>query len=164
MKSWEVPLGAICLLASPVVPGSHYTSLADLVVAFGCIVLGTGLLKDLWALLVTKPDHGEREVAMCVESIVGAFAVVGGLVVSLLLFFAPHALPGFGARTTWLLSWGSLWLFVGGCLIFSAWVHDLVIVRRGGKTRILRHPDHGSFVVHLFRGQAKSCALPPPNS
>ncbi|CAN0450907.1 unnamed protein product, partial [Phaeothamnion confervicola] len=121
--------------------------LADLTVAFGCIVLGTGLLKDLWALLVTKPAHGEQEVAMCVESIVGALAVGGGLLVSLFLFFAPQVLPGFAARTTWLVGWGSLSLFVGACLIFSAWVHDLVIVRRGGKTRVLRHPDHGSFVV-----------------
>ena len=150
------------MLASPCLPGGpHFVSLTDMTVAFGCIVLGTGLIKDLWALLVTKPAPGEREVAMCVESLVGAFAVGGGLLFTILLFAAPHLLPGIAAKTTWQMGLGTISAGLGVCLIFSAWVHDLVLVRRGGKIRILRHPDHGSFVVHLFRGQAKACALPP---
>ena len=48
---------------------------------------------------------------------------------------------------------------MGGSLFFSAWVHDLVIVKRRGKYALLRHPDHGSFVVHLFRGKAQVCML-----
>ena len=158
LKSWEAVLGILLLVASPALPaGTHPFTLADAALWFGAIVLGTGLLKDLWALLVTKPAHGDKEVAMCAESIVGAGTVVLGLAVIVLGFVK----PAWGVSSV-NATWSMLAAGLGATLLFSAWVHDLVIVRRQGKLRLVRDPDHGSFVVHFFRGEAKACMLPPP--
>ncbi len=121
-------------------------TLADAGLWFGCIVLGAGLLRDLWAIFITKPAQGQQEVAMCVESIVGVATIVCGLTLLLL----PRQLA-------WTASSAVL---VGISLVFAGWVHDLVIVKRRGKYSLLRHPDHGSFVVHFFRRQATACLLP----
>jgi hypothetical protein len=148
IKSWEVLLGVALILTTHWLPATpRPDSLADAGLWFGCIVLGAGLLRDLWALFITKPAHGPRETAMCVESIVGV-ATIG---CALALLFLPLNLrfPGQPSH------------LVGFSLIFAGWVHDLVIVKRQGKFALLRHPDHGSFVVHLFRPKASACLLPP---
>lgn len=148
LRSWEVGLGGLLVVASPWLLGlPRPATLADAGLWFGCIVLGAGLLRDLWALCVTRPSHGEREAAMCVESIVGVATIACGLG----LLFLPVSLPFRGSPA----------VLAGLSLIFAGWVHDLVLVRRVGRLQLVRDPDHGSFVVHFFRGQARVCALPP---
>jgi hypothetical protein len=147
MKSWEVLLGAVLLLSGPVWSGAgHFVTASDGALWFGGIVLGSGLLRDLWALWVTRPKAGDQEVAMCLESMVGVAAIALGLMV-LLLPVSQGAMvrPG-------LLAAG-----VGFSFMFAGWVHDLVVVRRGKHLQWLRAPDHGSFVVHLLRGRGKEC-------
>ena len=147
LKSWEVLLGAALVLSGPVWAGhSRFVTVSDAALWFGGIVLGSGLLRDLWALWVTRPKPGEKEVAMCAESMVGVFAIVAGLT----LLFLPVA-QGSVVQGPLLAS------TLGFSFIFSGWVHDLVVVRRGHSLQWLRHPDHGSFVVHLIRGRAKAC-------
>lgn len=158
LKSWEAVLGILLVAGSVALPARvHPFTLGDAALWFGAIVLGTGLLRDLWALLVTKPSHGDREVAMCAESIVGGATVALGLALIVLGFVK----PAWGVATVD-ASWTMLCFGLGATLLFSAWVHDLVIVRRQGRLRLVRDPDHGSFVVHFFRGEAKACMLPPP--
>ena len=48
---------------------------------------------------------------------------------------------------------------LGLSLLFAGWVHDLVIVKRKGRWSVKRDPNHGSFVVHLFRGKAQACLI-----
>jgi hypothetical protein len=160
LKSWEVALALVLLVAAWNVPSfTHQLGWGDLALWFGGIVLGTGLLRDLWALLVTRPKNGSVEVAMCVESIIGvAFIAVG-----LALIVVPFLLPSLASSPP-RLSGHALSLLLAFALIFSAWVHDLVIVKRDGRTRLIRHRDHGSFVVHLFQGRTKECAMGPANS
>ena len=157
LRSWEVALALLVLMVPWLAPPmTLLLGWGDLALWFGGIVLGTGLLRDLWAMFVTRPEHGDREVAMCAESIVGVAAVVVGLALVTLSFLGPGSLT---LDRAWPLAQvaGAL----AGSLVFSAWVHDLVIVKRGNRWQLLRHPDHGSFVVHFFRGQARVCALPP---
>lgn len=154
---WEVALAALLLVAAWVLPARTLTlGWGDLALWFGGVVLGAGLLRDLWTLLVTRPAPGPREVAMCVESVVGLGAIVVGLGVVTVAFVTPGALA-------WETAWSTRELACGlaGALGFAGWVHDLVIVRRAGRWQLLRHPDHGSFVVHLARGEGRACALPP---
>jgi hypothetical protein len=156
LRSWEVALAALVLGASYVAPTmTMLLGWGDLLLWFGAIVLGTGLLRDLWALFITRPQRGERQVAMCAESIVGVAAIALGLALVIASFLGPAA---FSLDRIW--SVGEVALALAGSLVFSAWVHDLVFVHQGGRWQLLRHPDHGSFVVHLFRGQARACALP----
>lgn len=105
------------------------------------------MLRDLWEFR----RGGPREVAVCVESIVGVAAVSLGLLFVTLAF--SQMLPA------WLEHPVSLALVAGASLLFAGWVHDLVIVRKRGRWEMRRDPNHGSFVVHFFRGKADVCLL-----
>jgi hypothetical protein len=147
LRSWEVVLGLVLLVSGRLWTGpAHYETVSDAALWFGGIVLGSGLLRDLWALWVTRPQPGEKEVAMCVESMVGVAAIALGLLVLVLPL---------GAGT--LVSPSGMAAALGVSFLFAGWVHDLVVVRRGHRLQCLRHPDHGSFVVHLLRGRGKAC-------
>jgi hypothetical protein len=161
LKSGETCLAALLLVGAPWLRLiNHPFTLADCALWFGAVVLGSGLLRDLWALFVTRAARGEQEVAMCAESIVGAGAVAVGLGLVSLIFLAPQWVPS-ALSAVWSMQAQSFAGLLALALIFSAWVHDLVFVKRDGRFRMERHPDHGSFVVHLFRGKGRACALPP---
>ena len=164
LRRWEVALAVMLLVVCRWLPAGQYpVTLSDAALWFGSVVLGSGLLRDLWALWVTRAPAGEQEVAMCAESIVGAASVACGLALVTLVFVAPHWVPSVLGQT-WRLEAPVVAGFLAAALIFSAWVHDLVFVKRDGRFRLERHRDHGSFVVHLFRGQASACAMPPKRS
>ena len=146
---WEYGLGLILLAAFRWIPGT--VSLAEAGLWFGGLVLGAGMLRDFWELRRGGEQGGPKEVAMCVESIVGVAAVSLGLVLVTLAF--SRLLPA------WLEAPVALAPVAGVSLLFAGWVHDLVIVRKRGRWEVRRDPNHGSFVVHLFRGKADVCLL-----
>lgn len=152
---WEYLLGLGLALAAPWAPPTGVSvTLSEAGLWFGSIVLGAGLLRDLWELRRGGEAGGPKEVAMCVESIVGVAAISLGLVLVTLAF----------SRMTpaWLevpLSQKWMGALLGLSLLFAGWVHDLVIVKRKGRWSVKRDPNHGSFVVHLFRGKAQACLI-----
>lgn len=148
---WEYGLGLILLVGSRWLPGQ--LSLCEAGLWFGGVVLGAGLLRDFWELHQGREAGGPREVAMCVESIVGVAGVLLGLVLVTLAFSS--LLPA------WLEMPVALAPVAGISLIFAGWVHDLVIVRRNGRWELRRDPHHGSFVVHFFSGKADVCLFGP---
>lgn len=90
---------------------------------------------------------------MCVESVVGVLAVLLGLLLVILSFASMLPAPMEAS-----LPWAPL---AGISLLFAGWVHDLVWVKQQGRWQLRRDPNHGSFVVHFFRGQADVCLLGP---
>ena len=152
---WEYFLGLGFALAAPWAPPTGLSvTLSESGLWFGSIVLGAGLLRDLWDLRRGGEAGGPREVAMCVESIVGVATISLGLLLLTLAFSR--------LTPTWLdMPLPQQWLvaLVGLSLIFAGWVHDLVIVKREGRWSLKRDPNHGSFVVHLFRGKAQACLI-----
>lgn len=138
-----------------VLAGSHWIpgkiSLCEAGLWFGGLVLGAGMLRDFWELRRGGEKGGPKEVAMCVESVVG----VSGVALSLLLVTLAFSrlLPA------WLEAPVGLAPVAGISLLFAGWVHDLVMVRKRGRWEVRRDPNHGSFVVHLFRGKADVCLL-----
>ena len=152
---WEYLSGLFLLLAAPWAPPTGLSvNLCEAGLWFGSLVLGAGLLRDLWDLRRGGEAGGPQEVAMCVESIVGVAAISLGLLLVTLAF----------SRMTpaWLevpLSQKGMGALAGLSLIFAGWVHDLVIVKRQGRWSLQRDPNHGSFVVHLFRGKAQACLI-----
>jgi hypothetical protein len=152
-RSWEVFLAVVLLLVAPwLPPGHHALALADAALLLGVTVLGCGLLRDLWSLFVTRPARGEPEAAMCVESLTGVATIGGGLFLMVAAFLYPLQLGAL--NTGHPLSYGAFARLFAAMLIFASWQHDLVLVKRKGRVRLLRQADHGSFVVHFLRGQA----------
>jgi hypothetical protein len=148
-SSLDFPLGIVLIVGGFValLGWPHLTrtvALSDLPLWFGVIVLGTGLLLDLWRLLVLKVQPGEEVTSMCVESVFGVWMVVLGL--------ACLMLPLMAHSWVWRVNMpvGALLLYVGACFVFSAWLHDLVWIKRGGRWFLMREPEHGSFIlIHL---------------
>lgn len=146
---WEYGLGLGLLAAThwvvKVVP------LNEAFLWFGGLVLGAGMLRDFYELSRRRGEGGPREVAMCVESIVGVAAVFLGLLLVILAF--GRMVPD------WLERPVPLAPLAGISLLFAGWVHDLVIVRKRGTWKLRRDPNHGSFVVHFFQGRADVCLM-----
>lgn len=149
MKGWIVSLdgvlGILVLVAGFFLDGPSVRVEAwQPVVYFGVIVLGTGMLLDLWRLLVEKVKPGQPRTAMCVESVVGMNAVGIGLVLL--------AFPHWDARVApSAIAW-----FLGGSLIASAYLHDLVMVKDDERWSLLRDPEHGSFILTAARHKNRS--------
>lgn len=148
---WEYALGLVVLAGSHWIPGTANVSEAGL--WFGGLVLGAGMLRDFWELSRGGEKGGPQEVAMCVESVVGVLSVMLGLLLVMLSF--ARVLPG-PLETSLPLA-----PLVGLSLLFAGWVHDLVWVKQQGRWQLRRDPNHGSFVVHFFRGRADVCLLGP---
>lgn len=145
-KSVDAVAGALLLVAGlfPLPLPGMPVQLGQLVANFGVVVLGTGLVLDLWRLLVQKVQPGEPKTAMCLESIVGALAVAVGLA----LQFAPRV-PG------WWASSAQLSALLGVALCVSAWLHDMVLIKHEGHWTLLREPEHGSFILFGARALKK---------
>lgn len=138
LERTELVLIALAALASAVLGGMFPSSLSPgiLVLTASSMLLGQGLLRDLWVKYGVKaPAHqGQKIVCMCMESTVGMTGVIAGVAV----LFA-------GVDGNWMLpAW--FWpAFVAGMGVCGFVMKDLIIDIDNRSIR--REKNHRSIIV-----------------